>query len=46
MYRKTMERIKKTDYLIIDEISMLSPDTFELIDEVFRTVININAPFG
>lgn len=39
-------RIQKTSVLIIDEISMLSADTFDLIDAVCREVRRSDLPFG
>lgn len=39
-------RIQKTVVLIIDEISMLSGSTFELVDKVCRAVRRSERPFG
>jgi ATP-dependent DNA helicase PIF1 len=36
MRRETRERWRQTDVLIIDEVSMLDPDTFEKFDEIAR----------
>lgn len=41
-----IETIKKTDVLIIDEISMLHHYRLDMIDEVARYVRKIDAPFG
>lgn len=41
------ERWKKTDVLIVDEVSMLNPDYFEKLDEVARRVrFKSTQPFG
>lgn len=40
------EIIRKTDILIIDEISMLHDYRFDMIDEICRTVRGNNQPFG
>ncbi|MFH1188346.1 MAG: PIF1 family DEAD/DEAH box helicase [bacterium] len=39
-------RIKRTKVLIIDEISMISPDTLSAIDAVCRKVHHTDLPFG
>jgi ATP-dependent exoDNAse (exonuclease V) alpha subunit len=39
-------RYKKAEVLIIDEISMLSGNTLDLIDFLFREFKNTNLPFG
>ncbi|HVB19733.1 MAG TPA: AAA family ATPase [Candidatus Paceibacterota bacterium] len=39
-------RIQKAKVLIIEEISMLSATTFEMVDAVCREVRRIDAPFG
>lgn len=39
-------RIQKTSVLIIDEISMLSADAFDLVDAVCREVRRNDLPFG
>ncbi|MBU0626523.1 AAA family ATPase [Patescibacteria group bacterium] len=40
------KNISKTKVLIIDEISMLSADTFDLIEQIVRYFINRTKPFG
>jgi ATP-dependent DNA helicase PIF1 len=40
------KRIGKTKVLIIDEISMLGPETLSMIDAVCREVKNSSEPFG
>ncbi|MBL7555512.1 MAG: AAA family ATPase [Bdellovibrionaceae bacterium] len=40
------ERVKQSDVLVIDEISMLSPETLELIDEVLKCAADSKLPFG
>jgi ATP-dependent DNA helicase PIF1 len=44
--RKIIEQIKSTDILILDEISMLSCKTFDIINEVFQQVLYSKLPFG
>lgn len=39
-------RWKKTEVLIIDEISMLGKDFFEKLDYIAKTLVNPNKPFG
>lgn len=39
-------RLLKTDVLAIDEISMLSMETFDKIDKILRVVRDKNEPFG
>lgn len=39
-------RIQKAKVLIIEEISMLSAKTFEMVDSVCREVRRVDAPFG
>ncbi|CAK0745320.1 ATP-dependent DNA helicase PIF1 [Gammaproteobacteria bacterium] len=41
-----IDRIKETDILVVDEISMLSAELFEKIDSLLRIVRNNNCPFG
>ncbi len=38
--------IASTDIIIVDEISMISMEQFELIDKVLREYTKIDAPFG
>ncbi len=45
-FSKIRRRIKQTKALAIDEISMLSADVFEILDQVFRAVRENNAPMG
>src|SRR3989344_1243560 len=40
------KRIKRTKVLIIDEVSMLSPKTFSLVDQVCREIKKSPEPFG
>lgn len=40
------KRIKKTKVLIIDEISMLPPNTLQMIDEICRKIKQNLQPFG
>ena len=40
------DRIRRTDILVIDEISMMSSDLFEKIDIVFQTLCKSRRPFG
>lgn len=39
-------RWRIVDILIVDEVSMLSSRTFELLDKIAKTVRNSSAPFG
>lgn len=45
-FSKIRRRIKNARMLAIDEISMISATTFDLLDEVFRAVRNNDKPFG
>jgi hypothetical protein len=36
----------KVDYIIIDEVSMLRADTFELINEILKQTTQCDKPFG
>ena len=40
------KRIKRTKVLIIDEVSMLSPKTFTVVDQVCREIKKSSKPFG
>ena len=40
------KRVKRTNVLIIDEVSMLSPETFSMIDAVAREIKANTLPFG
>ncbi len=44
--RNAMKNWKNTDLLVIDEISMLSPDLLYKLDCIGRSVRRIQAPFG
>lgn len=46
MSKGRQDIIKKTDVLIIDEISMLHDYRLDMIDEICRTVREEDAPFG
>ncbi len=43
---KTKRRYFETQVLIIDEISMMSPDLFDKIDLIFRKIRKNDQPFG
>lgn len=43
---QTRDRIQRVKYLIIDDISMISAHTFELVDQVFRAIRNQKSHFG
>ncbi len=45
-FAKLRKKINRTKILAIDEISMLSAETFEKLDEVLQIVRNDNAPMG
>ena len=40
------ECIRNTNILIIDEISMISGETFDVIEQAVRTIRGNNLPFG
>lgn len=40
------KRIRRTKVLIIDEISMLRPETLSMVDAICREVKNVAEPFG
>ncbi|MDR1498680.1 MAG: AAA family ATPase, partial [Rickettsiales bacterium] len=42
----TRKKIQKTEILTIDEVSMLSMETFEKVDKLLRMVRNNDKPFG
>ena len=44
--RRVVGRMRKTKVLIIDEISMLSAETFASVERVCRAVLHPNQPFG
>src|SRR5438132_2890381 len=41
-----VKRIRKTKILIIDEVSMLSPETLSMVDAVLREVLQNSRAFG
>ena len=41
-----VKRVRRTKVLIIDEVSMLPPDTFSIIDAVCREIKQRQEPFG
>jgi hypothetical protein len=41
-----VKRIRKAKVLIIDEVSMLGPDTLNMVDQVCREVLGNSRPFG
>src|SRR3990167_5670996 len=41
-----VKRVRRTKVLIIDEVSMLSPGTFSMIDAVCREIKQNSEPFG
>jgi ATP-dependent DNA helicase PIF1 len=43
---KALRRWLCTDTLILDEVSMLTPDLFELLDEIGRRIRKSTKPFG
>lgn len=45
-HTKTKERIRNIRYLAIDEVSMISGDFFNKIDQVFKLVRKSSYPFG
>lgn len=45
-FSKIRRRIKQARALAIDEVSMISAEVFEIIDQVFRRVRENNAPMG
>merc|ERR1712224_66264 len=44
--KKKLERWKKTEILIIDEISLISPQLFDKLEHLARLVRNNELPFG
>ncbi len=40
------KRVKRTKVLIIDEVSMLSPKTFSVVDQVCKEIKKSSKPFG
>lgn len=43
---RSKQRWKSLETLIIDEISMLSPELFDKLENIARNIKNINNPFG
>lgn len=43
---KKFEDISQADLIVIDEVSMMSPDLLDQIDEIFRKMFRSNKPFG
>ena len=43
---KKFENISQADLIVIDEVSMMSPDLLDQIDEIFRKMFRSNKPFG
>lgn len=46
LFRGITQRMTKVDYIIIDEVSMLRADTFELINEILKQTTKCDKPFG
>ena len=44
--RKAKKRWFETDILVIDEISMMTPELFEKLDKIGRIVRQVDKPFG
>lgn len=45
-YKAPQERIRSTNLLIIDEVSMLSGHLLDILDYVFKMIRNNQSPFG
>ena len=45
-FRNAVKRWKTTDILIIDEISMMTAELFEKLEEIARKVRKVDTPFG
>ncbi len=43
---KVVKRVKKTDVLVIDEISMLDGKVLDMVEQVVRIIRQSNQPFG
>ncbi len=43
---KTERTLRNTEFMIIDEISMMSPKQFKLVDLILKRIRNNNKPFG
>jgi hypothetical protein len=46
LFKGIAQRMTKVDYIIIDEVSMLRADAFELINEILKQASNNDKPFG
>lgn len=44
--KESTKRIKKTQVLVIDEVSMIGNYTFELLDHICRVIRKVDKPFG
>ena len=44
--RKSRLNWLSTDILVIDEVSMMTPELFEKLDQVARKIRGVNTPFG
>ena len=44
--KRVVDRVGKASVLIIDEVSMLSPETLDMVDAVCRTIRRSQEPFG
>ena len=45
-YRKPQERIRSTNLLIIDEVSMLASHLLDILDYIFKLIRQSSLPFG
>lgn len=45
-YTNVLERVRKAEAMVIDEISMMSRFNFEVLELYFRLVRNVDAPWG
>lgn len=45
-YKKKVDQWKNIDVLIVDEVSMLSKDVFDLLHKIAQTIRNNKLPFG
>lgn len=44
--RPLVKRLEKASVLLIDEVSMLRPETLDMVDEVARAIRRVDEPFG